>query len=62
MSSRSLCLNSTLNLSDERESSQKGLFTDEEWKVIICQYGCKFFFNSKSMEQKIKDVNKVLLF
>ncbi|KAI8644927.1 hypothetical protein BD408DRAFT_412729 [Parasitella parasitica] len=56
----SLCLNSILDLSDERESSQKLLFTDEEWKLIAGQYGRKFFFNRKKMEQKTKEVNKHL--
>ncbi|KAG2228630.1 hypothetical protein INT48_007790 [Thamnidium elegans] len=58
--SKSLCLNSILDLSDQRKSSQKLLFTDEEWKIIVGQYGRNFFFNHKKMERKIEEVNKCL--
>lgn len=56
----SLCLNSVLDLSDERESSQKQLFTNEQWKIIVGQCGRKFYFDHKKMEKKIKEVNQNL--
>jgi len=50
-------LKSILERSDKRGSSQKQLFSNDEWKIVLGHYDRNSFVCHKKMEHKIKEVN-----
>jgi hypothetical protein len=59
----SLSANGILDLSSNEDISQKILFTDDEWDVIVAKYSnIPKLHKKKEIAEMFKEINKVRLF